>query len=237
VSTPSIYKDGTITVTNGATAFTGDGTAWSTQLKRGTEINIGGLTATVAEVDGDAAGSFEAPWPGDSAAGADYVAKTWNDGADIAAAIHTLIERMIGKGLGNVASGSPLAANYRDNDIVFDRATGVLLIKDMGVLRAASSAGGYDAFGLAADRGTYDDGQGDLDAAVGRFLTYFATDEGGFYVLLAPAEDETPAVWSDLVVIKGVAAADVLAELGVNNITVSAEDPSGGADNDIWFKV
>ncbi|MEJ0012781.1 MAG: hypothetical protein WDM94_09185 [Bauldia sp.] len=229
MSTPSIYTDGTISVEAGSAAFTGSGTAWSTQLKRGTEINIGGLTATVAEIAGDAAGTFVAPWPGETAADADYVAKTWTDGAEIAEAIRLLIERLIGKGLGVVAPGNPVAADYRDNDLVYSRKTGLLAIKDLGVMKALTAPGNYGAYGLAADRDDHDEDD--------QYFTYFATDETGFYVLLTPADDPDPAVWSDLVSIAGASAEDVLAELGVHNITISEADPSGGVNNDLWFKV
>lgn len=241
MSTPSIYSDGTITVENGSTAFSGTGTAWSTQLKRGTQIVVAGVVAVVAAITSDSAGTFAAPWPGDSAEDAGYVAETWNDGADIADSIRQLMERLIGKGMGVVSPGDPVAADYRDNDFIFNRSTGVLSIKDMGILRALLTPNPYDAKGdVTADpseRDQYDDGQGDLPAAIGRELTFFSLTEGGFYWLITPAVGETPAVWSDLVSIKGVSASEVLTELGVGHITISTDDPSGGADGDLWFKV
>ena len=35
----------------------------------------------------------------------------------------------------------------------------------------------------------------------------------------------------------GATVGDVLAALGVNHMTISTADPSGGVDNDLWFKV
>jgi hypothetical protein len=225
VSTPSLYSDGLITVANGETAFTGAGTAWSTQLKRGTQITIAGVVGIVAEITGDGAGSFAAPWPGDDGAGVAYLAETWNDGADITEAVRTLITRLIGKGLGVVSPGAPVAADYFDNDLVYDRSNNLLAIKDMGVLRTLMAPGGYDAYGLAEDLGDHDD-------AAAKF-TYFATDEGGFYVKLSATSGD----WSSLVLLKGVSAADVLTELGVHSITISEDEPSGGVDTDLWFQV
>jgi hypothetical protein len=225
VSTPSLYSDGTITVTNGEIAFTGSDTAWSTQLKRGTQISVAGVVGIVAEITGDGAGSFAADWPGESASDAAYVAETWNDGADITEAVRALITRLIGKGLGVVSPGSPVAADYFDNDLVYDRASNIVFIKDMGVLRALMAPGGYDAYGLAEDLGDHNDEPAKF--------TYFSTDEGGFYVKLSAAS----ADWSSLVLLKGASAADVLTELGVHSITISESEPSGGADNDLWFQV
>jgi hypothetical protein len=225
MSTPSLYSDGLITVTAGETAFTGSDTAWSTQLKRGSVIHVAGIAGIVAEITGDGAGSFAAPWPGESATDAAYVAETWNDGADITEALRALVTRLIGKGLGVVSPGSPSAADYWDNDLVYDRANNLLAIKDMGVLRALMAPGGYDAYGLAADLS-------DHDAEAAKF-TYFATDEGGFYVKLSATSGD----WSSLVLLKGASVADVLDALGVHAITISADEPSGGVDNDLWFQV
>ncbi len=45
------------------------------------------------------------------------------------------------------------------------------------------------------------------------------------------------AYWMYVGPIVGVTVQNVLDELGVHKITISTLDPSGGVDNDIWFKV
>lgn len=207
MSVPSLYDNGTISVTNGSKAFTGSGTAWSTQLKQGTHINIGGMIGVVDSITSDTAGLFRANWPGTTQAGVAYVATTWSDGGEIAEYVRTLMERLVGKGLGIVSAGSPVASNFQTNDLVFDRSNSILYIKDQGVLKTLLSAGGYDAVGSVgsspSDRDQYDDGQGDLTTYKGKGLTFFSVTEGGFYILLVP-DTGGGATWSELISIRGV---------------------------------
>lgn len=206
---PALYTDGTLSVEAAATAVTGQSTAWSTQLKRGTHLTIAGVTGVVASVEGDTALTLAAAWAGATAVEAAYVATTWNDGAEIAEAVRLMLERIVGRGMGIVVNGEPVASDLRDNDWVWSRTSGALAIKDQGVLTALLQPGRYDASGYTdgspSDRDQYDDGQGDLAEQIGRGLTFFAINETGFYILLTTAVDMDPAVWSDLVVITGPA--------------------------------
>lgn len=244
MSVPSLYSDGYITVTNGSTAFTGSGTAWSSQLKRGTVIRVGTASCEVASIEDDTHGTFypAGGWPGDTAAGAAYVAVTGNDGAEIAEYVRTLMERWIAKGGGRTSAGSPVAANFDNNDHIYVRDSNYLAVKDQGVIKAVSAA--LSAFGTVvfgdvtttpSERDQYDDGQGPLASAPNQLL-FFSRTEGGFYQLIDP-DTGSGATWSDLIVIKGPTVAEVLAELGISSITISTDDPSGGSDGDLWFKV
>jgi len=83
------------------------------------------------------------------------------------------------------------------------------------------------------------------DNAPRNFLYFEAPEEGDpvhpplQYLKLSDAT----ADWSEGISAMGAPGADgatvaeVLAELGVNNITISTSDPSGGSNNDLWFKV
>lgn len=68
----------------------------------------------------------------------------------------------------------------------------------------------------------------------GEAIGYAVLVEAGpeLYFLTDP---ETPT-WSSAIPF-GASVAAVLTALGINSITVSTSDPSGGSDNDVWFKV
>lgn len=78
------------------------------------------------------------------------------------------------------------------------------------------------------------------------------TGTPGLKVLVSDTGDGEPGIytrndadnaWIGPALIKGAPGADgatveeVLLDLGVHNITISTEEPSGGEDNDLWFKV
>ena len=255
MSIPSLYSTGTLSVANGDTAVTGNGTAWSSQIKYGTlffvRASLGGspelfewrvLGAAGSTTIADAAFTLAAAWEGDDLVDATYFALTGNDGGDIATSVRTLMDRLIGRGLGVVSAGTPVATAYQNNDLVFVRDGNYLAIKDQGILKAVAtvlSAFGTVVFGdvtnSPSDRDLYDDGQGDLAAAPDRLL-FFSRTEGGFYELITP-DTGSGATWSDLVVVRGVTASEVLDELGIHSITVSTDPPSGGVDGDLWFQV
>jgi hypothetical protein len=213
MSTPSVYDNGQITVTEGSVDFVGVGTAFTTQIKHGSQLNIGGVVMTVDTVIDDFTGTFVKPWPGPTTSDTvAYHILTWNDGGEIAEYIRVIFERLIGKGMGVATSGVPVASDYQANDLVYNRLTGTLYIKDAGVMQALLIPGHYDAQGYVtnspSDRDLYDDGQGDLADAIGRGLTFFSISETGFYILLSPGDPVTgspAAIWSDLISIAGAA--------------------------------
>lgn len=89
-----------------------------------------------------------------------------------------------------------------------------------------------DAFGVGSDRDAYD------DEAKG----FIFLDLGDPWTLYAKLSSDS-ADWDDGQQIEGpegdagATVEEVLTELGVHNITISTELPSGGVDNDLWFRV
>lgn len=181
MATPSLYSDGAITVTNGSTAFTGTGTAWSTQLKAGSLVKIGNDSAYVASITNDGAGVFAESWPGDSAADSAYLAVTWNDGRDVLEVFRTLMTQLNGGGVFKSVNGVPLAGDHRENEFIRNRLSNVLYTKDQGVITPITApfgeavgiwAGGTSRFALSLSGSPaevaidFDDGTADADGVL-----------------------------------------------------------------------
>lgn len=86
------------------------------------------------------------------------------------------------------------------------------------------------AFGDFVDRDAFD--------AQSEGFTFLSWDGDGDTItepVLFVRDGATAGVWQ--VLEYKVSIADILTELGVTKITVSTENPSGGSDGDLWFKV
>jgi hypothetical protein len=241
------YSDGAISIENGSAALIGTDTAWSTQVKPGDIIvhvpadaapEIAGFASVVT---GDLAITLADTYNGATLAAAPYRIVRgigWLSGAAPNETLITFLTELGPLGLAGVSAGIPSPTTGRNNELRFDEVNGVLYQKSAGSWVARATGLEFDARGDVtaepSDRDQYDG-----EAA---HFTFFSLTEGGFYFLIAPADPdtETAAVWSSLVSLKGSAGAtveEVLTELGVGHITISEDDPSGGEDNDIWFKV
>ena len=101
----SDYLSGTITVTNGSTAFTGTGTAWRVVgFREGDTVQLQGFTAVIAGtsaadplIESNTAGHFTEPWAGTSGTYA-YRMRYLPDGARVTAQTRALIE-LLGNGV------------------------------------------------------------------------------------------------------------------------------------------
>lgn len=101
----SDYLSGTITVTNGSTAFTGTGTAWRVVgFREGDTVQLQGFTAIIAGtsaadplIESNTAGHFTEPWAGASGTYA-YRMRYLPDGARVTAQTRALIE-LLGNGV------------------------------------------------------------------------------------------------------------------------------------------
>lgn len=106
----------------------------------------------------------------------------------------------------------------------------------------------YVALGLASESDfTFAVNQGDWSAiatyARGDYVIhngvgiFISTQNGN---LNHEPDDTTPgstSYWTYYPGVMGATVEDVLAELGVHSITISTDDPSGGVNGDLWFKV
>jgi hypothetical protein len=218
------YADGTIALTLGSAVVAGTGTAWSTTVKAGdmllVPVSLGGSPeefryepVVIGTVDSDAQITLQDEWLGEGIASTTYRIVRgygWWSGA---AANETLIQFLteLGPlGLAGVSTGEPNPAEGRENELRCG-ANGVIYQKVAGSWVVRASGFSFDAWGYVdnspSDRDQYDDGLGDLATSVGAGLTFLSTGEGGFYVLLS-VEDATgspivPAVWSDLISLRG----------------------------------
>lgn len=80
----TIYKTGTVSVTNGDAAVTGSGTAWAVALVAGGMFSCAGVSVPIASVDSDTSLTLAYDWPGTTAMGAVYaIARENSEAADI----------------------------------------------------------------------------------------------------------------------------------------------------------
>lgn len=71
--TNNYYTDGTVSITNGATALTGSGTAWDTaEITAGDKFVKAGYVVRIASVDSDTGITLAEAWPGTTLSGATY---------------------------------------------------------------------------------------------------------------------------------------------------------------------
>lgn len=123
----SFYTGGTITVANGATAVTGSGTAFASQVKAGDMLVAAGLTAVVASVESNTGLTLVKGWPGTSlSADADYVVNHtgggWHSTVVLNEATAALLLALETKGF-IVKVGVPTSADGEDDDVAIDVTT------------------------------------------------------------------------------------------------------------------
>jgi hypothetical protein len=146
MTTPSLYRDGTITLVSESTAVVGLGTAWSTQVTAGAhlyvEVSLGGspelftwrLAGTVASVGSDTGIVLDEAFLGEGAEGANYFIASFNNGRDVLEVFRTLMTQLNGGGVNKNVNGVPVAADHRDQEFIRDRLSGLLYTKDQGVI-------------------------------------------------------------------------------------------------------
>lgn len=166
---PELYTDGKIILTNGSTEIVGIGTAWSTRLRRGTQIHTANGIALIAsdpdadeaaDRPGDLLAKLALPWAGPTspAAGEDYAAAIFRSGAQFAEGFGQLMERLAGKGMGLSSVGAPADSEGRDNDFRFDPTSNTLYFKFAGHWQAFTIRLSFDAYpATLQDRDTHDD--------------------------------------------------------------------------------
>lgn len=245
---PNSYADGTITIAAGEGTLVGAGTAWSTQVKPGdlitTRISTGGspenfrraIVGFVESVTDDTHIELQDDYEDEDLAAATYRSVRgygWWSGAEQNETLIAFLTELGPLGLAGTSNGAPSASTGRNNEIRFDRINRILYQKYAGSWLPIASTFNFDAFGDVTTSPSERD-QYDTEAAG---FTFFSLTESGFYVLLEPEGVSTPASWSELVIFRGATVEEVLAELGVHNITISTDPPSGGENNDLWFQV
>lgn len=68
----SVYRTGTVALTNGSVDVIGTGTAWAMELIQGGMFSAAGLGVPIFSVDDDTSLKLAYPWPGATASGAGY---------------------------------------------------------------------------------------------------------------------------------------------------------------------
>jgi len=100
----SVYKTGTVAVTNGSATVTGSGTAWAIALVTGGMFSCKGLSVPIQSVESDTSLTLAYPWPGATAAAVGYAIA--QEGA-AAASIVNVNDRLAQILVRMVASGIP----------------------------------------------------------------------------------------------------------------------------------
>lgn len=142
----SDYVSGTITVTNGSTAFTGTGTLWRTAgFREGDTVHLQNLTAVIAGssmtdplIAGNGAGNFTEPWTGASGTYA-YRMRILPDNTRVTAQTTALIELL---GTGNLSALAGLQAGV--DQVPYFIAPGVMGLLDLASLGGGGSGGSWD---------------------------------------------------------------------------------------------
>lgn len=150
----SDYISGTLTITQGSTAFTGTGTGWrSAEFKEGdTLIDITGATeymGVIEAITGEATGTLTKPWEGPTLTNVPYRMRYQPDGARSTAQARNLIEIL---GNGNITAFALLngAANLLP---MFTGPGAMTLITRQALVSGAA----YDVqVATLADRAAYD---------------------------------------------------------------------------------
>lgn len=83
MSNPRAYNTGTITLTNGSAAFTGDDTAWVVAGVQYGTIVADGLSAVISEITSDTAGTLMEPWSGPTFTGTYVIVRENTDAANV----------------------------------------------------------------------------------------------------------------------------------------------------------
>ena len=162
----SDYLSGTITVTNGSTAFTGTGTAWRVVgFREGDTVQLQGFTAIIAGtsaadplIESNTAGHFTEPWAGASGTYA-YRMRYLPDGARVTAQTRALIE-LLGNGvLYSIAElpveeGKLLIGNASGQYVLIDRSELGIDDPHANLSQLAAIAKANDQFVIMGSDGT-----------------------------------------------------------------------------------
>ncbi|GEM_PF-3715974 len=176
----SDYVAGTITVTNGSTVFTGDGTLWRVAgFREGDTVQLQGYTAIIAGasardpmIEANGSGNFTEPWTGASGTYA-YRMRYLPDNARVTAETRNLIE-LLGSGVLHSLAGLDLA----EGDYI--RALG------SGILGRIAGKRLDQLIALTLDNGDY------LKAAAGGALGKIAGKNLDMLAGLTAAADKMP---------------------------------------------
>ncbi len=165
----SDYTDGTITVTNGQTAFTGTNTLWrSAAFREGDTVQLHGLTAIIAGTNADdpliasnTSGEFTEPWTGESGTFS-YRMRYMPDNARFSAKSQTLINKLDNGVLDSIAETPVEPGNLLIGD---ESGLYVPIAKsDLGIQDPNGNLGDLAALTLAARQILQTDQNGALKA-------------------------------------------------------------------------
>lgn len=242
-----VSSPGTISVANGASLVTGTGTLFGGADRAGAQVWVHPAASapyrvgSVAEVD--PRGVYDnlqlplvSPWRGAAVVDQPYElvdSIALASGATVAAILARHVAHLEqNAGLVYDASDSLNYALIENNSLVVDAPTRTIYRWRNGVLDPVYNVGlAFTPRGAWAGGTTY--AKNDLVETGGAAFVSNVDSNTGHTpdVTPSPASD---SYWTLLPV---ATVTQVLAALGVHAITISEDDPSGGQDGDIWFKV
>lgn len=145
------YGAGTITLTNGSTAFAADGAALALAgIRPGDDIRIKGWVATIATITGNNSGTLVEPWAQATQTAQPYRIRIAPDATRVAERARALIERLAN---GNIDALSELTLEA--DKLVFADGPNSLALTTLtayarGLLTASDAAGVLTALGASA---------------------------------------------------------------------------------------
>lgn len=146
---PPLYSQGTINVAANGTTVTGIGTAWAGVVRRGSILQAGtsfGIVTSDPDVPTDLPTDTSIklfrPWGGGALTSQPYGMLIAIPGAAFSEAFIAIMQRLNGRGTVVVTSGTPLAADGRDNDLRIDPTTSQIFYKTGGSWEELPIGGG-----------------------------------------------------------------------------------------------
>lgn len=210
---PADYITGTITLTNGSTAFTGTGTGWlAADFREGDTIPYieGGESFAppiIATITSNTAGTLATPWAGPNLTGVAYRMRYEWDSSRVSAQTRTMIEQL---GNGNLQSISALTG---PGVLVFDGPHSTVVRPETDFINGVA----YDVqVDTLADRAAYD-GQAEGFAVL-------VSNTGDGRSALFTKVTNTSGDWSDPAYITGPVGPTVTIEAGTTTTLPPGSD-------------
>lgn len=152
---PKYYSTGLISIANGATSFTGSGTAWLNLIKADDRLTIQGYSVRIASIASNGAGTLAQAWPGTTVVNGAYEIEIVFDGPEFQLRTRQLLEQL------NVleTSGRGIVSTYDEATTDSDPGNGIFKLNGLPAVATRLYLDNLDIGGadISAEIDTWDD--------------------------------------------------------------------------------